>query len=65
MKTEGKGVISVRLDAPGGKEIAHLEAGNGEISVPLTGSATDRHAVYFVFSLKEGTAEMDRFTFDG
>ena len=64
MKAEGKGRISVRLDTRGGKEIASFGLADGEISVPLTGSVTGRHAVYFVFSLESGKAEFDRFTFD-
>ena len=56
--------VSVRLDAPGGREIARLEAVNGEVTVPLNGGITGKHAVYFVFETAEGKAEMDRFTFD-
>ena len=56
--------VSVRLDAPGGREIARLEAVNGEVTVPLNGGITGTHAVYFVFETAEGKAEMDRFTFD-
>jgi hypothetical protein len=56
--------VSVRLDAPGGREIARLEAVNGEVTVPLNGGITGKHAVYFVFETAEGRAEMDRFTFD-
>ena len=64
MRTEGKGTVSVRLDEPGGREIARMDAASGEITVPLTGSAIGRHAVYFKFSLEEGKAEFDCFTFD-
>ena len=64
MKTEGKGTASVRLDTPGGREIVRFDATDGEVTVPLTGSAIGKHAVYFVFALEKGTAEMDRFTFD-
>ena len=64
LKAEGEGTASVRLDAPGGKEIAQLEVRNGEVSAPLTGSAIGKHAVYFVFRMNKGRAGMDRFTFD-
>ena len=64
LKAEGEGTASVRLDRPGGKEIARLEVRNGEVSAPLAGSAIGKHAVYFVFSMEKGRAEMDRFTFD-
>ena len=64
MRAEGKGNVSVRLDAPGGREIAKAELVDGEICVPLNGGVTGKHAVYFVFSLKNGKAELDRFTFD-
>ena len=56
--------VSVRLDAPGGRESARLESVNGEVTVPLNGGITGKHAVYFVFETAEGKAEMDRFTFD-
>jgi len=58
--------VSVRLDTRGGKEIARIEAGPGgqEITSPLTGSAVGKHAVYFVFKMKQGKAQMDRFTFN-
>ena len=56
--------VSVRLDAPGGREIARIEEANGEVTVPLNGGITGKHAVYFVFEMAEGKAEMDRFTFD-
>lgn len=59
--------ISVRLDAPGGQEIASLTADGGkeEVTDPLTGSAIGKHAVYFIFrGLGNRKAEMDRFTFD-
>ena len=65
MKAEGKGTVSVRLDEPGGREIAHADTVTGETTVPLSGSVIGRHAVYFRFSLEEGRAEMDRFTFNG
>ena len=64
MKTDGRGTVSVRLDTRDGKEIAKTEVTTGEVSVPLTGSAIGKHAVYFIFNMKEGTAELDRFTFD-
>ena len=64
MKTEGSGSVSVRLDEPGGREIARLETANGKITAPLTGGAVGKHAVYFVFSMKNEKAAMDRFTFD-
>ena len=64
MNTEGEGKVHVRLDTPGGREIALIEAQNGETTVPLLGGVTGKHAVYFVFEMKEGKAEMDRFTFD-
>ena len=62
---EEETTVSVRLDARGGKEIARIETSGGEkeLSVPLTGSAVGKHAVYFVFSTK-GKARMDCFTFD-
>ena len=63
MKTEGKDSASVRLDTPGGREIAQIEAGDGEITVPLKGGVIGKHAVYFVFRMEKGTAELDRFTF--
>ena len=64
MNTEGEGKVHVRLDTPGGREIALIEVKNGETTVPLLGGVTGKHAVYFVFEMKEGKAEMDRFTFD-
>ncbi len=64
MRAEGEGTACIRLDTPGGKEIARLEVKAGEMTVPLAGSAVGRHAVYFVFRMKEGRAELDRFTFD-
>ena len=63
IRAETPCTVSVRLDTPGGKEIARFEA-EKETTVPLTGSAVGKHAVYFVFTLTGGTAEMDRFTFD-
>ncbi len=65
MAAEEETTVSVRLDARGGKEIARIETSGGEkeLSVPLTGSAVGKHAVYFVFSTK-GKARMDCFTFD-
>ena len=59
--------ISVRLDAPDGKEIACLaaEKGQEEYTAPLKDSVTGKHAVYFVFRTGDGKAEFDRFTFDG
>ena len=64
MRTEGKGTVSVRLDQPGGREIAKAKAEDGEVCVPVKGGVTGKHAVYFVFSLENGKAELDRFTFD-
>ena len=64
MRTKGKGTVSVRLDEPGGREIAKAETAEGEICVPVKGGVTGKHAVYFVFSLESGKAELDRFTFD-
>ena len=64
VKTDGKCEVSVRLDKPDGPEIAKFEPEDGQAGVPLTGTATGKHAVYFVFNLESGTAEMDRFTFD-
>lgn len=64
MRTEGKGTVSVRLDEPGGREIAKAEAAEGEICIPVKGGVTGKHAVYFVFGLESGKAELDRFTFD-
>ena len=64
MKTEGAGKVHVRLDTPGGQEIALLEAQDGEVTVPLLGGVTGKHAVYFIFEIVGGKAEMDRFTFD-
>ena len=63
IRAETPCTVSVRLDTPGGKEIARFEA-EKETTVPLTGSVVGKHAVYFVFTLTGGTAEMDRFTFD-
>ena len=67
INTEGKTEISVRLDTPGGREIAAFSVltGQSEATVPLTGGAVGKHAVYFAFSMDQGArAEMDRFTFD-
>ena len=64
MRAEGEGTASIRLDTHDGKEIARLEVKDGQVSAPLSGSAIGRHAVYFVFRMKTGKAEMDRFTFD-
>ena len=64
MNTESGAAVSVRLDTPGGREIAWMEAEGGEVTVPLKSGVTGKHAVYFVFNLPEGKAEMDRFTFD-
>ena len=64
MRAEGEGTACVRLDTPGGKEIARLEVKAGEASAPLTGSVIGKHAVYFVFRMRKGTAELDRFTFE-
>ena len=63
-QADGKCSISVRLDAPGGKEIARFSSGNGEKGIPLRSGVTGKHAVYFVFGLESGKAVMDRFTFD-
>lgn len=58
--------VSLRLDTREGKEIAcfELDPGDQTVTVPLTGSAIGRHAVYFVFHMPSGTVKMDRFTFD-
>ena len=64
MKTDGEGTVSVRLDTRGGKEIAKTEIRDGEITLPLQGGVIGKHAVYFVFRMKSGSAELDRFTFD-
>ena len=64
MRAEGEGTACVRLDTPGGKEIARLEVKAGEVSAPLTSSVIGKHAVYFVFRMRKGTAELDRFTFE-
>jgi hypothetical protein len=64
MKANGEGKVSVRLDTPGGKEIAKFDAKDGEATVPVQGGIIGKHAVYFVFCMKKGTAEMDWFTFD-
>ena len=64
MNTEARAAVSIRLDTPGGREIAWMEAEGGEVTVPLKSGVTGKHAVYFVFNLPEGKAEMDRFTFD-
>ena len=65
-KAEKEAQLSVRLDSPDGKEIASLILRNGqmEYTVPLQDGVTGRHAVYFVFSIREGKTEFDRFTFD-
>ena len=64
--SEGRAEVSVRLDTPGGREIARftVESGRQEASAPLKGGVIGKHAVYFVFSMETGKAEMDRFTFD-
>ena len=64
MKAEGTGTVSVRLDQPGGKEIASLGTADRAVTVPLNSGVIGKHAVYFVFSMESGKAEMDRFTFD-
>ena len=64
MKAEGGGTVSVRLDTREGKEIAEADIRTGEINIPLNGGVIGKHAVYFVFRMNKGTAEMDRFTFD-
>ena len=64
MKAEGTGTVSVRLDSTEGKEIAKTGIRDGETTTVLTDSVTGKHAVYFVFRLETGKAEMDRFTFD-
>ena len=61
---EGDATVSVRLDTPGGREIALIESVRGEATVPLKGGVTGKHAVYFVFGTKGGKAVMDRFTFN-
>ena len=63
LRTEGEGTVSVRLDTPGGKEIAKAEVKDGEICIPVQG-AVGKHAVYFVFNMTKGAAEFDCFTFD-
>ncbi len=63
-RAEGETTVSVRLDTPGGKEIAKLTPADSGMKIPLTGSAIGKHAVYFVFTVKNGTADLDRFTFD-
>ena len=63
LRTEGEGTVSVRLDTPGGKEIAKAEVKDGEICIPVHG-AVGKHAVYFVFNMTKGAAEFDCFTFD-
>ena len=63
---EQKAQVSVRLDTPGGKEIACMVFGPGqtENTVRLKSGVTGKHAVYFVFRIGEGKATFDRFTFD-
>ena len=59
--------ISVRLDEPGGKEIARipLHPGQDEYFYPVAEGILGKRAVYFLFRLREGTdAILDRFTFD-
>ena len=65
-KAEKEAQLSVRLDSPAGKEIASMTLRNGrtENTVLLKEAATGKHAVYFVFGIREGEAEFDRFTFD-
>lgn len=67
IRAEQDARVSVRLDAPGGKEIAALavRSGQTESTAPLESGVTGRHAVYFVFRTGDGKAEFDRFTFDG
>ena len=66
IRAGGKTAVSVRLDTPGGKEIARMESDgtNEEITVPLSCGVIGKHAVYFRFETEgENRAEMDRFTF--
>ena len=46
------------------KQVIEPDVYGGEVTVPLKSGVTGKHAVYFVFSIPEGKAEMDRFTFD-
>ena len=64
LKAEGKCMVHVRLDTPGGREIALLEEADGKVTVPLKGGVTGKHAVYLVFEMEAGKAVLDRFTFD-
>ena len=59
--------VSVRLDTPGGREIARAASdGTAEqIEAELCDGVIGKHAVYFIFRcLEDRKAEMDRFTFD-
>ena len=60
--------VSVRLDAPDGKEAARLEipAGTAEATAPLACGIIGKHAVYFRFDAapEDGSAAFDSFTFD-
>ena len=59
--------MQVRLDAWDGKTVAAFtaEPGTEEVTVPVQGAGIGKHAVYFAFSAEgDGTAELDRFTFD-
>ena len=64
MNAEGKCAVSVRLDTPGGREIARFTGTGGETDIPLKGGVIGKHAVYFLFEIENGTAEFDRFTFN-
>ena len=59
--------VRVRLDRPDGREIAvfHPDETGKANTEPLSGGIVGKHAVYFLFcGMKEGKAEMDRFTFN-
>ena len=67
LEATGKGKVSVRLDTPGGREIAciTLEGGKAEAEQPLLGGVIGKHALYFVFRLENNArAVLDRFTLD-
>ena len=70
IRTSGAVMVSVRLDAWDGKEIACLQAKSGQktiqtMTAPVSGGIIGRHSVYFLFRCPEEIqAEMDSFTFD-
>jgi hypothetical protein len=68
VRAKGPAEISVRLDSFDGKEIARISVLDGckETTAPLSSGVIGKHAVYFRFSLADGSdhAEFDRFTFD-